>query len=43
MLAVSLRIQINPKNEIGRLPERAFADYVFAMIILFIAVFSFMG
>eukprot|EP00700_Malawimonas_jakobiformis_P001279 EC720948.1.p2 GENE.EC720948.1~~EC720948.1.p2 ORF type:complete len:120 (+),score=14.20 EC720948.1:28-387(+) len=46
VLTVSLRMHVNAKNS-EKLsyssPERAFFDYVFAMIVLFIAVFSFMG
>lgn len=42
--AVSLRMQINPENEFkDRSEQRAFADYLFCNIILFLVVFNFMG
>ncbi|RLN90334.1 hypothetical protein BBJ28_00026996 [Nothophytophthora sp. Chile5] len=42
--AVSLRMQINPENNFGeRTEQRAFADYLFCNIILFLVVFNFMG
>lgn len=44
VLAVSLRMQINPDNDFGdRTEQRAFADYLFCNIILFLVVFNFMG
>ncbi|KAJ0391848.1 hypothetical protein P43SY_006045 [Pythium insidiosum] len=44
VLAVSLRMQINPDNEFrDRTEQRAFADYLFCNIILFLVVFNFMG
>ncbi|KAG7386603.1 Dolichyl-diphosphooligosaccharide-protein glycosyltransferase subunit dad1 [Phytophthora pseudosyringae] len=44
VLAVSLRMQINPENDFGgRTEQRAFADYLFCNIILFLVVFNFMG
>ncbi|TMW69089.1 hypothetical protein Poli38472_001245 [Pythium oligandrum] len=44
VLAVSLRMQINPENEFrDRTEQRAFADYLFCNIILFLVVFNFMG
>ncbi|RLN94469.1 hypothetical protein BBJ28_00005381 [Nothophytophthora sp. Chile5] len=44
VIAVSLRMQINPENNFGdRTEQRAFADYLFCNIILFLVVFNFMG
>ncbi|XP_038662900.1 dolichyl-diphosphooligosaccharide--protein glycosyltransferase subunit DAD1-like, partial [Scyliorhinus canicula] len=46
MLAVCLRIQINPQNKgdfIGISPERAFADFLFASTILHLVVINFIG
>ncbi|KAF1783357.1 hypothetical protein PC129_g13652 [Phytophthora cactorum] len=44
VLAVSLRMQVNPENNFGdRTEQRAFADYLFCNIILFLVVFNFMG
>jgi oligosaccharyltransferase complex subunit epsilon len=44
VLGVSLRMQINPENEFkDRSEQRAFADYLFCNIILFLVVFNFMG
>ncbi|CAH0487649.1 unnamed protein product [Peronospora effusa] len=44
VLAVSLRMQINPENNFGdRTEQRAFADYLLCNIILFLVVFNFMG
>jgi len=42
---VSLRLHLNSNNkdQLASSPERAFADYVICNIILFVAVFSFMG
>jgi oligosaccharyltransferase complex subunit epsilon len=37
-------MQINPENNFGdRTEQRAFADYLFCNIILFLVVFNFMG
>ena len=42
--SVSLRLQVNPLNDFkGRSEERAFADYLFCNLILFLVVFNFMG
>ena len=43
--AVCLRMQNDPTNKdfTGISPERAFADYVLANAILFLAVFNYMG
>ncbi|XP_029436192.1 dolichyl-diphosphooligosaccharide--protein glycosyltransferase subunit DAD1 [Rhinatrema bivittatum] len=46
VLAVCLRIQINPQNKSdfqGISPERAFADFLFASIILHLVVVNFVG
>ncbi|KAK1943371.1 Dolichyl-diphosphooligosaccharide--protein glycosyltransferase subunit DAD1 [Phytophthora citrophthora] len=44
LCVVSLRMQINPENSFdGRTEQRAFADYLFCNIILFLVVFNFMG
>ena len=46
VLAVCLRIQVNPQNKhqlIGISPERGFADFIFATIILHLTVINFMG
>ncbi|GCB80383.1 dolichyl-diphosphooligosaccharide--protein glycosyltransferase subunit DAD1-like [Scyliorhinus torazame] len=46
VLAVCLRIQINPQNKgdfIGISPERAFADFLFASTILHLVVINFIG
>ncbi|XP_075245235.1 dolichyl-diphosphooligosaccharide--protein glycosyltransferase subunit DAD1-like isoform X2 [Convolutriloba macropyga] len=45
ILTVSLRIQINPENkkQFEVTPERAFADYVFAQVILHLVVMNFIG
>ncbi|XP_072897445.1 dolichyl-diphosphooligosaccharide--protein glycosyltransferase subunit DAD1 [Hemitrygon akajei] len=46
VLAVCLRIQINPQNKgdfIGTSPERAFADFLFASTILHLVVINFIG
>ncbi|KAI8469925.1 MAG: DAD/Ost2 [Monoraphidium minutum] len=44
-LTVCLRMQVDPSNKdfTGISPERAFADYVLANAILFLAVFNYMG
>lgn len=46
VLGVSLRLQVNPANkaEFGSISrERAFADFIFAHIILHLIVFNFIG
>ncbi|OQR92618.1 dolichyl-diphosphooligosaccharide-protein glycosyltransferase subunit [Achlya hypogyna] len=48
VLTVSLRMQINPTNaeafsSAPRSAERAFADYLFCNLILFLVVMNFMG
>nr|XP_033780390.1 dolichyl-diphosphooligosaccharide--protein glycosyltransferase subunit DAD1 [Geotrypetes seraphini] len=46
VLAVCLRIQINPQNKSdfqSISPERAFADFLFASIILHLVVVNFVG
>ncbi|RLO14047.1 hypothetical protein DYB28_007594 [Aphanomyces astaci] len=48
VFAVSLRMQINPQNASAfaanpRTPERAFADFLFSTLVLFLAVVNFMG
>ncbi|XP_032816481.1 dolichyl-diphosphooligosaccharide--protein glycosyltransferase subunit DAD1 [Petromyzon marinus] len=46
ILAVCLRIQVNPRNKeefVNISPERAFADFLFAHIILHIVVVNFIG
>ncbi|KAJ3017442.1 Dolichyl-diphosphooligosaccharide-protein glycosyltransferase subunit dad1 [Thoreauomyces humboldtii] len=45
VLAANLRIQINPQNaaEMKISPERAFADFAFASIVLFGFVVNFLG
>ena len=48
VLAVALRIQINPDNKqdfagTGISPERAFADFLFAHLILHLVVVNFIG
>lgn len=46
VLGVSLRLQVNPANkaEFGTISkERAFADFIFAHIILHLVVFNFIG
>jgi len=44
VLAVSLRMQLNPENKFGdRTEQRAFADYLFCNMLLFLVVFNFMG
>lgn len=46
ILAVCLRIQINPQNKAdfqGISPERAFADFLFASTILHLVVMNFVG
>ena len=46
ILGVCLRLQVNPQNKSqfeGISPERAFADFVFAHIILHLVVMNFIG
>jgi len=44
ILAVCLRMQVNPVNNFqGISVERAFADYVFCNLVLFIVVINFIG
>merc|ERR550519_1567307 len=46
VLAVCLRLQVNPQNKlqfIGISPERGFADFIFATIILHLTVINFIG
>lgn len=43
---VCLRVQVNPSNKdvfFGISPERAFADFVFAHVILHLVVMNFIG
>jgi len=46
VLAVCLRIQVNPENKSlfsGISPERAFADFIFAHLLLHLVVMNFLG
>ncbi|MFH4975432.1 hypothetical protein AB6A40_002141 [Gnathostoma spinigerum] len=46
VLATCLRIQVNPENKamfITISPERAFADFIFANVILHLVVVNFLG
>jgi oligosaccharyltransferase complex subunit epsilon len=46
ILGVCLRIQVNPENksEFGSIsPERAFADFIFAHVVLHLVVINFIG
>ncbi|XP_064553495.1 dolichyl-diphosphooligosaccharide--protein glycosyltransferase subunit DAD1 [Drosophila montana] len=46
VLAVCLRLQANPQNKAvfaGISPERGFADFIFAHVILFLVVMNFIG
>ncbi|XP_011302601.1 dolichyl-diphosphooligosaccharide--protein glycosyltransferase subunit DAD1 [Fopius arisanus] len=46
VLAVCLRLQVNPQNKnhfCGISPERGFADFIFAHIILHLVVMNFIG
>jgi len=46
VLAVCLRVQVNPQNKhefLGISPERAFADFIFAHVILHLVVINFIG
>lgn len=43
---VCLRLQVNPQNKtdfVGISPERAFADFIFAHVILHLVVINFIG
>jgi len=45
-ILANLRIQVNPENkhEFQHIsPERAFADFIFAHVVLHLVVFNFMG
>ena len=45
-ISVCLRIQSNPRNKAdfrGLSPERAFADFIFAHVILHLVVMNFIG
>ncbi|KAL3090933.1 hypothetical protein niasHS_007308 [Heterodera schachtii] len=46
VLAANLRIQVNPENKVEFptiSPERAFADFIFAHVILHLVVVNFIG
>ncbi|XP_072387284.1 dolichyl-diphosphooligosaccharide--protein glycosyltransferase subunit DAD1 [Diabrotica undecimpunctata] len=46
VLAVCLRLQVNPENKSqfsGISPERGFADFIFAHIVLHLVVMNFIG
>merc|ERR1712002_17587 len=46
VLGVCLRIQVNPANKAdfqGLAPERAFADFIFAHVILHLVIMNFIG
>ncbi|XP_065341349.1 dolichyl-diphosphooligosaccharide--protein glycosyltransferase subunit DAD1 [Cloeon dipterum] len=46
ILGVCLRLQVNPENKsqfLGISPERGFADFIFAHIILHLTVVNFIG
>ncbi|XP_022910296.1 dolichyl-diphosphooligosaccharide--protein glycosyltransferase subunit DAD1 [Onthophagus taurus] len=46
VLAVCLRLQVNPENRsqfVGISPERGFADFIFAHIVLHLVVMNFIG
>ncbi|XP_013192662.1 dolichyl-diphosphooligosaccharide--protein glycosyltransferase subunit DAD1 [Amyelois transitella] len=46
VLAVCLRLQVNPENKAefqGLSPERGFADFIFAHLVLHIVVINFIG
>ncbi|CAL1279399.1 unnamed protein product [Larinioides sclopetarius] len=45
-LSVCLRLQVNPQNSgnfCGIPPERAFADFIFAHVVLHLVVMNFIG
>ncbi|XP_060519815.1 dolichyl-diphosphooligosaccharide--protein glycosyltransferase subunit DAD1 [Cylas formicarius] len=46
VLAVCLRLQVNPENKnqfFGISPERGFADFIFAHVVLHLVVMNFIG
>ncbi|XP_004533956.1 dolichyl-diphosphooligosaccharide--protein glycosyltransferase subunit DAD1 [Ceratitis capitata] len=46
VLGVCLRLQVNPQNKavfVGISPERGFADFIFAHVILHLVVMNFIG
>ncbi len=46
LFAVCLRLQVNPQNKdvfAGVTPERGFADFIFAQVILHLVVMNFIG
>ncbi|XP_044264180.1 dolichyl-diphosphooligosaccharide--protein glycosyltransferase subunit DAD1 [Tribolium madens] len=46
VLAVCLRLQVNPENKnqfAGISPERGFADFIFAHVVLHLVVMNFIG
>uniref|UniRef100_A0A8D9AQK9 Dolichyl-diphosphooligosaccharide--protein glycosyltransferase subunit DAD1 n=1 Tax=Cacopsylla melanoneura TaxID=428564 RepID=A0A8D9AQK9_9HEMI len=46
VLGVCLRLQVNPQNQkdfVGISPERGFADFIFAHVILHLVVMNFIG
>ena len=43
LLAVCLRMQVDPQNDNKKSPERAFGDYSLAMCVLFLAVWNYVG
>ncbi|BFZ12925.1 hypothetical protein BsWGS_15964 [Bradybaena similaris] len=46
ILAVCLRLQSNPQNKVeftGISPERSFADFIFAHVVLHLVVINFIG
>ncbi|CAG9863879.1 unnamed protein product [Phyllotreta striolata] len=46
VLAVCLRLQVNPENKMqfsGISPERGFADFIFAHVVLHLVVMNFIG
>lgn len=46
IFVVCLRLQVNPQNKtdfVGISPERAFADFIFAHVILHLVVINFIG
>ncbi|KAJ8978600.1 hypothetical protein NQ317_006888 [Molorchus minor] len=46
VLAACLRLQVNPENKLqfsGISPERGFADFIFAHVVLHLVVMNFIG
>merc|ERR1711907_283429 len=43
VLTVALRIQVNPENNFKITPQRAFADFLVASLLLHLVVFNFIG